>query len=171
MSPMLLGLGFKVEIKKDIFENLLVPSCNCENFDIWYVASSSGPLPSLSIWCPWVKACPVPGVTSWNLRTKKDNFKILEGLELWYLVYSISLWTFTKFVYMMPLGSKLAPPRGHKLEHRNKHSKLQNSFLKLQGVELWYLVCSNALLTSTKFFHMMPLGSKSAPPQESQDGT
>ena len=28
ISPMLWGLGFHIEIKKEIFENLLVPNCN-----------------------------------------------------------------------------------------------------------------------------------------------
>ena len=36
----------------------------------------------------------------------------LEGLELSYYVYSISVSTSTKFVHMMPPPSKLAPPRG-----------------------------------------------------------
>ena len=34
-----------------------------------------------------------------------------EGIELWFLVCSFSLWTFISFINMMPLGSKLAPPR------------------------------------------------------------
>ena len=43
---------------------------------------------------------------------------------------------------MMPMGSKLARPRGgggvcHMLEHRTKEDQLQNSSrLKLEGVEL-----------------------------------
>ena len=50
---------------------------------------------------------------------------------------SISLWTSTKFVHVMRLGSKLASPRGHKLEYRNKENQLQNSSsLKLEGLEL-----------------------------------
>ena len=68
----------------------------------------------------------------------------LEGLELSYLVCSISLWTSTKFVHMMPLGSELAlplgqnwpQPRGHKLGHWNKERKFQNSSLKVEVVEL-----------------------------------
>ena len=68
------------------------------------------------------KLAPAPGVTSWNIGTKKVEFKErwfqnssslkLEGLELCYLVNSISLWTSTKFVHMMPLRSKLAPIPG-----------------------------------------------------------
>ena len=49
IKPMLWGPRFHIEIKKEIFENLLVPNCKCWRFDIWYVASSSGPLPSLFI--------------------------------------------------------------------------------------------------------------------------
>ena len=48
---------------------------------VWYVASSSGPQ-VCSYDGPGVKTCPVPGVTSWNRRTKKDSFEILVGLEL-----------------------------------------------------------------------------------------
>ena len=92
--------------------------------------------------------------------------------ELSYLVYSISLWTSTSFVHMMPLGWKLALPGGQKLEHRNSEAHLQKFYsLKLEGVELWYLVCSISLWISIKFVHMMPLGSKLASPQGAQVGT
>ena len=42
---------------------------------------------------------------------------------------------------MIPLGSKLAPPRGvgegHKLQHMNEEGKLKKSYsLKLEGLEL-----------------------------------
>ena len=36
---------------------------------------------------------------------------------------------------MIPLGSKLIPLLGHKLEHRNKEDQLKNSSLKLEGIE------------------------------------
>ena len=54
---------------------------------------------------------------------------------------------------MMPLGSKLfdSRPVGPKLEHKNKERKFQNSFsMKLEGLELWYLVCSISLWTEVK---------------------
>ena len=47
-----------------------------------------------------------------NKKGKFQNSSLeLEGLELSELVYSISLWTYTKFGYMMPPppGSKVAP--------------------------------------------------------------
>ena len=67
-------------------------------------------------------------------------------------------------------GVKTDPvPEGHMLEHRNKDSKLQNSCsLKLEGLELCYLVYSISLWTCSKIVHMMPLGSKLAPPWGSQ---
>ena len=78
-------------------------------------------------------------------------------------------WTSTKFVQMMPLGWKLAPPRGSQVGHRNKERKFYNtSSLKQDGLELWYFVCSSSLWTSTKFVNKMPLGSKLAPPCGSQ---
>ena len=66
----------------------------------------------------------------------------------------------------MPQGSNLNQPRGHKLEHRNKEGKLKNSSsLKHdEGVELWYLICSIFLRTSTKFVHNYDApGVKSGP--------
>ena len=52
-----------------------------QSFDIWYVASPSGPLPRLFIWCPWGQNWPRPGGGGggsqvWNIGTKKENFKI-----------------------------------------------------------------------------------------------
>ena len=48
-------------------------------------------------------------------------------------------------------------PGGHKLEHRNKEAHLQNSSsLKMEGIQLWYLVCSISLWTSTKLFIWCP---------------
>ena len=49
ISPMLWVLGFYIEIKKEIFKNLLVPNRKGKSFDIWHVASSSGPLPKFQI--------------------------------------------------------------------------------------------------------------------------
>ena len=65
---------------------------------------------------------------------------------------------------MILLGSKLTPdPGGHKLEHRNKEDQLQNSSsLKLEGIELRFLVCST-LIDLVNFIHMMPLGIKTGP--------
>ena len=65
---------------------------------------------------------------------------------------------------MIPLESKLTTQRGHKLEHRNKENQLQNSSsLKLEGIELRFLVCSISLLKLVNFIHMMPLGIKTGP--------
>ena len=70
----------------------------------------------------------------------------------------------TKFVHMMLLGSRMARPGGHKFEYRNKEGKIQNSSaLKLEGLELSYLVYSISWWTSTKFVHIMPLGLKTGP--------
>ena len=47
------------------------------------------------------------------------------------------------------------------LEHRNKEDQLQNSCsLKVEGIELSYLVHSIILWISTKFVHLMYLRSK-----------
>ena len=49
ISPMLWGLGFHIEIKKEFFKNLLFPYGMGYSFHIWYVASSSGPLPKYNV--------------------------------------------------------------------------------------------------------------------------
>ena len=57
-------------------------------------------------------------------------------------------------------------PRGHKFEHRNKEGKLQNSFfLKLEGIDLSYLVYRISLWTFINCIHMIPLESELAPIQ------
>ena len=62
---------------------------------------------------------------------------------------------------MMPLRSKRSRP---KLEHRNKEDQLQSSCpLKLEGVELSYLVYSIILWISSKFVRIIPWGSKLGP--------
>ena len=135
-----------------------------QSFDIWYVASPSGLLPSLFIWCPWGQNWACPGVTSWNIGTKKENFKILLlwnwkawTFDIWYIaspsgpVPSLFIWC--------PWGQNWPSPGGHKLENRNKEAHLQNFFsLKLDGVEIWYLVCGISLWTSINFVHEMPWG-------------
>ena len=59
------------------------------------------------------------------------------------------------------LGVKSDPAGGggkgsHKLEHGNKEPCLENSSLKLEAVELSYLVYSISLRTSTKFVYIIP---------------
>ena len=93
------------------------------------------------------KLAPSWGVASWNIRPRKTNFKV-------------SLWTFIKFVHIMSWGRNWPHPSGHKLEHKNKEDQLKNSSLKLESLELWYLVCSISLWTFINCIHMIPLGSK-----------
>ena len=45
ISPLLWGLGFHIQIKKENFKNLLVSNHKGKSFHILHVASSSGPLP------------------------------------------------------------------------------------------------------------------------------
>ena len=128
ISPMLWGLGFHIEIKKEIFKNLLVPNCKGKSFHSWYVASSSGPLPSNFIWCPWGQNWPRPWGHKLEHKTKEDQLKDscslkLEGLELWYLVFSISLWTLSVLFIWFPWSQNWPQPGDHKLGHRNKDSK------------------------------------------------
>ena len=66
---------------------------------------------------------------------------------------------------MIPLESKLTPQQGHKLEHRNKEDHLQNSSsLKLEGIELRFLVCSIIIFVDLCQFHSYDaLGIKMGP--------
>ena len=92
---------------------------------------------------------------------KDDNFKKSsclkpQGLELWYLICSITLWTFTKLVQIMPLGQKRHHPGGYIFYiiglYREKHEKIFLSEtirhralifgMKHNLVDL-YQVCSN----------------------------
>ena len=76
-------------------------------------------------------------------KHKKSSCLKLQGLEPWYLVCSIYLWTLTQYVQNMALQPKMAFPRGLHALHRliwGKHKK--SSYLKPQGLEPWYLVCS-----------------------------
>ena len=75
INPMLLGLRFHMETKKEMFKNPLVPNRMGQSFDIWYVASSSRPLLSLFIRYPLGQKWPRPG--GHNIGAKKAKSKIL----------------------------------------------------------------------------------------------
>ena len=53
ISPVLWVLGFHIEIKKEIFKNLLVPKGKGWSFDILHVASSTDVLPKYFKLWPW----------------------------------------------------------------------------------------------------------------------
>ena len=145
-----------------------------QSFDIWYVASPSGPLPSLFIWCPRGQNWDCPGVHKLKHRNKERKFQNssslkLERLELWYLVYSISLRTSTKFVHMMPLGSKLAPSWGSQVGTQEQRSPSSKFFF---SETVWH---KDLIFGMWRLFvdlyqvcRKMPLGSKLAPPRGSQ---
>ena len=113
------------------------------SLDIWYVASPSGPLPSLFKLCPWGQKRPCPGVTCLTLayigkNMKKSSCLKPQGLEPWCLVCSITLWTSTKFVQIMPLRRKMAPPRGHMFYIGLYWEKHENIFLT-KSLDIWYV--------------------------------
>ena len=45
--------GQKIGFQNAIFKNLLVLNYKAQNFHIWYIALSRGPLPRLFKLCPW----------------------------------------------------------------------------------------------------------------------
>ena len=72
------GLGFHIEIKREIFNNIFVPNRKGYSFHIWHVASSSGPLPKyIKLW-PWSgnKSC-VVGCLGFHIEIKKEIFENL----------------------------------------------------------------------------------------------
>ena len=98
---------------------------------------------------------------------KREIFKnlIVPNSKIFMYVASSSGLLLSLFIWY-PLSQNWSRPRGHKSEHRSKESRIQNSSsLNLEGAELWYLVCSISLWTSTKFVHMMVLRSRLVPLQ------
>ena len=79
-------------------------------------------------------------VRSWNIETKNPILKFFSetgGRRALIFGFEHLLMDLYQVVHMMLVGSKMASPRGHKLQHRNKEDQLQNSSsLKLEGLEL-----------------------------------
>ena len=67
---------------------------------------------------------------------KKSSYLKPYGPESSYLVCSITWWTSTKFVQVMPLEPKMAPPVGHMFYRGLYREKMKKSYcLKPQGLE------------------------------------
>ena len=77
ISPMVWVLVFHIEIKKEIFKNLLVQHRKGWSFHIWHVASSSGPLPNTSNYGPGLEISPMLLVLRFHIGIKKEIFKNL----------------------------------------------------------------------------------------------
>ena len=64
----------------------------------------------------WAKNGHAPGhmfyIGLYRGNVKKSSCLKPQGLEPWYLVYSITKWTSTKFVQILALGPGMARPRG-----------------------------------------------------------
>ena len=131
-----------------------------------YVASSSGPLPSLFKLNPWGQKWPHPGGHMFYIGLYSENHEKIflshslkpYGLESWYLVWGIIWWTSTKFVQMAQL-------RGH-MFYIGLYSEKQKNLL------VWNHKAKNGLprgscgitcVTTTKCIQIMPLGPKMDP--------
>ena len=53
----------KIDFQDENFDNLLLYNHKAKSFDIWSVASPSGPLPSLFKSCPWGQKWPCSGLS------------------------------------------------------------------------------------------------------------
>jgi len=60
--------GQKICFQNAIFKNLLVWNYNAQDFHIWYIASSRGPLPKLFKLSPWGHNWPRPRVYNFTLN-------------------------------------------------------------------------------------------------------
>ena len=138
------------------------------------MASPWGPLPSLFLKCPWGQNWPCPGGSQVEHRNKERKFYNssslkLDVLELCYFVRSISLWTSTKFIHMMPQGSGLVLPWGSQDGALGQRRQISKFFFSEIGRGRDLIFCMWHLLgTSTKFVNKMTLVSKLAPPWGSQ---
>ena len=123
---------------------------------------------------PGVKTGPAPGVTSSKQEQRRKTLKFFfsETKKCRVLIFGMKhllVDLYQDCSYDAPGVKTGLAPGVTSSKHRNKDGKLQNSsFLKLEGVEVWYLVCGISYWTCTKIVHMMPLRSKLAPPWESQ---
>ena len=63
--------------KSKNFKNLLLQNHKAQSLDIWYVASSDGPVWKLFKLCPWGEMGPRPGVPNFNIHLYRENFKNL----------------------------------------------------------------------------------------------
>jgi len=69
--------GQKIGFQNAILKNLLVWSYKAQSFNIWYIASSRGPLPKLFKLCPWGQNWPRPGghnITLNYIRKTANDF-------------------------------------------------------------------------------------------------
>ena len=85
--------GNKREKSTKTFKNLLVRNQKAQVFDIWYIASSSGPLRKFWKLLPWGPKWPCPRVHCFYIELYRENLKKSSALKpqgsgLWYLVWS-----------------------------------------------------------------------------------
>ena len=88
------GHIFYIGLYREMWKNLLVWNHKALCLDIWYVASPSGPLPSLFKLCPWGEKWSRPGVMFYmayiGRYMKKFSCLRPQSLEPWYLVWIIT---------------------------------------------------------------------------------
>ena len=114
-----------------------------QSFDIWYVASPSGPLPRFSYDAPGVKSVPASGghnFETWEQRRKTLKFFFSETRRCRALIFGMK-YLLVDFYQNCPCdapGVKTGPAPGVTIsKHRNKEGKVSNSSsLKLESAEL-----------------------------------
>jgi len=113
----------KVGFQNATFKNLLVWNYKAQSFHIWYIASSSGPLPQLFKLYPCGQNWPRPGGHSFILnyirKSSKDYFSWIANGNLtklnrygpWVVLYQICS-NGSDWLHKLVTGSKTAPPNG-----------------------------------------------------------
>ena len=66
LTPTLRGSQFYMDLYRENFRNLPVPSHKAWAYQILHAASSSGPVPRVPKLMPWDQIWPTPGVTSFT---------------------------------------------------------------------------------------------------------
>ena len=110
------------------FKNLIFQNHKAQSLNIWYIASSSGPLPKLLKLSPWGQKWPRPGGHLFYIDLYRENFKNLllknhkaQNLENWYV--SSCSGPVQNLFKLFSWGQKWPRPRGHQFHYIVLYSK------------------------------------------------
>ena len=147
--------GQWIDFWNEIFKNLLVWNYKAQNFHIWYIASSRGPLPKLFKLCSWGQHWPRPWGHNFTLNYIRKSSN------------DIFSWTgngnLTKLNRIL-IGC-ICRSRGQKIGLQKaifKNLLLWN--YKAQSFYIWYIYVTSSRGPLPKLFKLCPWGQKWPPP-------
>ena len=96
-----------------------------------------------SNYTPGAKNGPATRGHMFNIGLNRENMKTSclkpQGLKPWYLVCSITSWTYATFVQIMPLGPKMARPHGSHGLHRLNRKTWKNLIVwNHKAFDMWH---------------------------------